>query len=162
MRRTEPSEAALQDAIDMWLKGHTFIDIGHKHGLAAVEAAQSFALAYVRAHPAGPAVKIEAVQDERRDRAFQADMLEADQAYADQWMATMRALVAEGLREPEFTRRRMEALRAWEESRRAAQKRLHWKYDQTGRRPSELVRRDIARTLGRLSDGPAGTTTPAS
>ena len=84
--------------------------------------------------------------------AMQSEMLEVDQAENDEWMDTMRSLVAEGLDYETFTARRMEALKARLTRRKREQTNLRYKYGLKHRR-SDLVRMDVKRHLRARSDG---------
>lgn len=75
---------------------------------------------------------------QQRARAKQAEMLAVDEDYAEQWLATMRELVARELDDLDFTAARMEALKEWERARKLAQARLRYRYDPK-RRPKRLI-----------------------
>lgn len=84
------------------------------------------------------------------NHAMQSEMLEVDQAENDEWMNTMRALVAEGLDYETFTVRRMEALKARLTRRKRDQTNLRYKYGLKHRR-SDLVRSDVRRHFRALA-----------
>ena len=87
--------------------------------------------------------------------AMQSEMLEVDQAENDEWMDTVRALVAEGLDYETFTARRMEALKARLMRRKREQTNLRYKYGLKHRR-SDLVRSDVKRRFPALASGTNG------
>ena len=84
-----------------------------------------------------------------RDLAKQTRMLEIDEEFGDEWLKTMRDLLADELDDHQFTFRRMAALKEWEKRRKLAQAKLHYQYDQTRRNP-DLVHRDTQRQIDKL------------
>jgi hypothetical protein len=89
------------------------------------------------------------LDDPERTRAKQSAMLDIDIKHNDQWIATMRALVAEELPDDQFTVKRMAALKAWERGRKRAQVALHYAYDPRRRNP-ELVKREMKRQIAKV------------
>ncbi|RFA12639.1 hypothetical protein B7R21_09845 [Subtercola boreus] len=81
-----------------------------------------------------------------RARAKQREILAIDESYAEQWLNTMRALLARDLGDVDFTTARMEALKLWTRQRKLAQHNVHYRYNLQRRRPG-LVEREIRTTL---------------
>lgn len=86
------------------------------------------------------------IDDRDRVRAKQAEMLEIDEQFAAEWVATMRELFERELSDVDHTAARMAALKDWTRRRSLAAHRLNYKYD-PNRRVHRLIERDTERQL---------------